>query len=570
MFNLNIKNISKILVETGAISLEEESFCKKLSKKQNKSIEQVLIEEKIISRKVIFESLKTKYGVSYIELNNISSKKSMLRVINYLTLIKTKSFPIKIVKNNLFVAMVEPLNIFHLNELKEATNFNIIPFFADSSLIYIKQKELLAEEEAIDNIEASLVRENSEYSMNTVYDFGNILEDRNLDICNDASDIAQLVNIILNEAIYKGASDIHFDPELDGINIRLRIDGEIQNNSTIPNSIYPNILSKIKNLSSMKISERRLPQDGKFDFNTGNEVIEIRSSTVPTVLGEKLVLRISNINKKNLTFDNLGFTSRDKEKILDLIKSKQGLILVTGPTGSGKTTTLYSILDLLNSENLNIITIEDPVEYKIKGINQIQVDRDIGLDFDKVLRHVLRQDPDIIMVGEIRDSETAKMVIRASITGHLVLSTLHTEDGASSILRLIDMGVEKYLVLSSIKAIISQRLVKLNCKDCLEYDQLFHSYKEYFESSDITDSYKSRGCKNCNESGYKSRGSIFEVLGFTDKVKEIFKEEDSLMDIRRRLIKNNHRMLKDDALEKLKKKDIGLEEFFKHFKVDDN
>lgn len=332
--------------------------------------------------------------------------------------------------------------------------------------------------------------------------------------------IVKFVDELINNAIKTNTSDIHIEPMSNRTRIRYRIDGELLEIVSLPISTHHLVVGRIKVLSHMDISEKRIPQDGRIIFNNNYGFVDLRVSSMPTVYGEKIVIRILKKSTTDRKRRDLGFSEKDEKIIERLISTQGGLILVAGPTGSGKTTTLYSILKDLNKNVKNIITIEDPVEYMIDGINQINVNIKIGLDFSQVLRAVLRQDPDVIMIGEIRDQETAKIAVRAAITGHLVLSTIHTIDAPSTIIRLIEMGIEPYLVASSIKGVIAQRLVKKICPKCkikYETDLMEQKILNTFEKQYL---YKGEGCEHCQNTGYKGRIGVFEVLEITRQHRE--------------------------------------------------
>lgn len=455
--------------------------------------------------------------------------------------------------------MSEPLNILHLDIIKNSLKYEILPYFSDPSQILIKQQEYLKENIIEDRLKSIIVKEElySDGNEESVY-YGSFQADDNL---------LEFISSVITRATQRSASDIHFDPSEENVKVRFRIDGDIMNIFEIPKEIYPNIVSRFKLLSSLNISEKRLPQDGGFDIELQNNRFDIRSSFVPTLFGEKIVLRIVNKHLNTTEIDQLGMEANEISLVKRIIERKQGLILVTGPTGSGKTTTLYSILKELNSDNINIITIEDPVEQKIEGLNQIQVNTEIGLDFKTILRHVLRQDPDVIMVGEIRDIETARMAISSAITGHMVLSTLHTEDSASALVRLMDMGIEKHLVLTAVRAVISQRLYRVNCPKCLKEEKVRHDYIQYFNEIGIDKIFSSSGCEDCRYTSCVGREALFEVLEFNDKVNEIFRDNLSIVEIRKTLNLLKHETLNSKMIEKIKSGKADFNEYIKLFGI---
>ncbi|MCX7951152.1 MAG: GspE/PulE family protein [Clostridiales bacterium] len=375
--------------------------------------------------------------------------------------------------------------------------------------------------------------------------------------------IVKLVDGLIYNAINTNTSDIHIEPMSNKTRIRYRIDGELSEVASIPISSHQLVVGRIKILAHMDISEKRIPQDGRVIFNNHYGFVDLRVSSMPTVYGEKIVIRILKKSTTDIKRKELGFSEKD-EKIIDrLISTQGGLILVAGPTGSGKTTTLYSILKDLNKNIKNIITIEDPVEYMIDGLNQINVNTKIGLDFSQVLRSVLRQDPDVIMIGEIRDQETAKIAVRAAITGHLVLSTIHTIDAPSTIIRLIEMGVEPYLVASSIKGVIAQRLVKKICPKCKTEYKADMLQQKIIDESKKHYLYKGSGCEHCQYTGYKGRVGIFEVLEITREHREAIVSNQNIDNFRDLCINKDMNNLQESCKIMLLNGITTLEEYIK-------
>ena len=369
------------------------------------------------------------------------------------------------------------------------------------------------------------------------------------------SPTVRLVNQVLIKAVSVGASDIHFEPYENEVVVRLRMDGELHDYITIAPSKYSEVVSRIKVMANLNVAEKRIPQDGKFPIRVGDKEYDIRVSTVPTVFGERIVLRLLDRSGKLLTLEDLGLSKEDLKKVEELISRPYGIILVTGPTGAGKTTTLYAMLLKLKSPRKNIITIEDPVEYQIKGISQIQVNPKVGLTFAKGLRSVLRQDPDIIMVGEIRDTETAQIAVQSALTGHLVLSTLHTNDAPSAVTRLKDMEIEPFLIASALEGVIAQRLVRKVCPYCKEP---YKPSKEELEKLGLNPSgdytfYKGKGCEHCLGTGYRGRIAIFEVLVFDEELKKLVVKTQDANEIRNLAVKKGFKTMLQDGIEKILK-----------------
>ena len=374
-------------------------------------------------------------------------------------------------------------------------------------------------------------------------------------LSTDESPIVKLVNRILLKATRVGASDIHFEPYEDETVVRLRMDGELHEYTKIPPSKYAEVVSRIKVLSNLNVAERRVPQDGKFHIKVGERDYDIRVSVVPTVFGERVVLRLLDKSGKLLTLQELGLSEEDLKKVEEIISKPYGMVLVTGPTGAGKSTTLYAVLQKLKNPRKNIITIEDPVEYQVKGISQIQVNPKVGLTFAAGLRSILRQDPDIVMVGEIRDTETAQIAVQAALTGHLVLSTLHTNDAPSAVTRLKDMEIEPFLIASALEGVIAQRLVRRICPHCrVEYKPSAEELEKLGlnPEGDYT-FYRGRGCEHCLGTGYRGRIGIFEVLKFDEELKRFITKTQDATEIRKFALERGFKTMLHDGVEKILK-----------------
>ena len=385
-------------------------------------------------------------------------------------------------------------------------------------------------------------------------------------------EIVTFVDHLIHKAITFQASDIHLEPSEKSMRVRYRIDGVLQDQSQIDYEKSLSIVSRLKVLTSLDIAEKRIPQDGKMiikvidDFDDQEQRdIDLRVSTFPTIYGEKMVIRILDRQSRCISLESLGCPDYILEGINKIIQHPQGFFLVTGPTGSGKSTTLYSILSQLNNPERNIVTMEDPVEYHIDGINQSQINEKIDFTFARGLRSLLRQDPDVAMVGEIRDKETAKISIEAALTGHLVLSTLHTNDSVSAVTRLIDMGVEPFLITSSLSGVIAQRLVRVLCENCKNESELSDQEKNISESLsfDLKSNFQSKGCDECFDSGHKGRSGIFEMFMIDDKIRELIMKNSGTDEIRKVAIENGMKLLKDDGLEKVKLGQISFREFLR-------
>jgi len=384
--------------------------------------------------------------------------------------------------------------------------------------------------------------------------------------------VVEIVNEILIDATKRGASDIHFDPLLDYMKVRIRIDGSLIDYATVPNTIKKNLLTRIKIISGMNITESRLPQDGAIKTTLQDVALDLRVSCVPTSNGEKIVVRILDYSMSIAGLENLGFSDKNYKKVLQMISVPNGIILVTGATGTGKSTTVYSILQKLNREETNIITVEDPIEMDIEGINQIQTNAEIGLTFAQSLRSILRQDPNIIMIGEIRDTETAKIAVRASITGHIVLSTIHTNNSLNTIERLLDMEVERYLLASALTGIISQKLARRLCPHCRSLRKTNKYEKELFQKvlgKNIEEVYIPEGCEECGN-GYKGRIAIHEILLINQDIKDALSEGVTREELRELVYTSDVTTLLQDGLEKVIDGYTSFEEILKIIELDDD
>ncbi len=385
--------------------------------------------------------------------------------------------------------------------------------------------------------------------------------------------IVDIVNDMLVDAIKRNASDIHFDPFEDGIQIRIRIDGSLHNYTTVPLSMKKNMITRVKIISNMNITESRLPQDGAIKGLISDVTVDLRVSCLPTNMGEKIVIRILDYSMSSAGLENLGFTKENYELVQKMISIPNGIILVTGATGSGKSTTVYAMLQRLNTENRNLITVEDPIEMNIDGINQVQVNSDIGMTFGSALRSILRQDPDIIMIGEIRDSETARIAVRSAITGHLVLSTIHTNDSLNTIERLLDMDVERYLLGAAISGIVSQKLARKLCSNCKKLRPTNSYEKEVFKSAiglDVNEIYEAKGCMQCN-GGYAGRIPIHEVLLINQEIKDAISSGLSKSKLRELVFNENSQIntMLQDGLRKVLTGDTSFDEILRLIQLDD-
>jgi type IV pilus assembly protein PilB len=508
--------------------------------------------------------LSRQYGVPSINLAYFEIDAAVIKLIPMETAMKYSVLPLSRVGSSLTVAMVDPTNVFAMDDIKFMTGFNVEPVVAsESAILEAIKKNYGSVEEAerkkeLDEI-VSFIDEGQTESVELEAEEEGALNLAALEKAAEQAPVIKLVNYILTEAVKRGASDIHMEPYEKEYRIRYRIDGLLQTVMNPPNKSRDAIISRAKIMAKLDISEKRLPQDGrimiKMMHNGKKKQLDFRVSVLPTLFGEKIVMRL--LDKENLRLDmtKLGFEQESLDKFQKAIFKPYGMVLVTGPTGSGKTNTLYSSIAQLNKPDTNIVTAEDPVEFQLPGINQVQMKEQIGLNFAAALRSFLRQDPNIILVGEIRDFETAEIAIKAALTGHLVLSTLHTNDAPATISRLMNMGIEPFLVATSVHLICAQRLVRRICSDCKVVEaaspQVLIDAGYTPEEAKKVKTYKGQGCPTCGNRGYKGRAGLYEVLEITDEMRELILVGASALELKRKAIEQGMISLRRSGLTKV-------------------
>lgn len=527
------KKLGDLLVDYGVITEEQLESALKKQKYRGKRLGEILVSEKIVTEDEIVDVLQMQTGIPKAYFDDyFVDKKAVLTIPEGLAQ-KYNLIPISFNGDKLNVAMSDPMNMFALDDVKIASGYEVVPMIATSTEI----KKAIETYYTSQKIEKAAIEASKDYEINSkeIENIGNGTENN-----IDNAPIVKLVDFIIKEAVRLQSSDIHIEPFEKYIRVRYRIDGELHEKQKIQIQSLQAIMTRIKIISNLNIAEKRLPQDGRMKVFVDGKNIDLRVSILPTIFGEKAVIRILKNDSKNISKEKLGMDKESMQKLESIIKSPYGIILVTGPTGSGKSTTLYSILSELNNEQRNIVTVEDPVEYMIDGINQVNVNVKAGLTFSSGLRAILRQDPDIIMIGEMRDSETAEIAVRAAITGHLVLSTIHTNGAASSIIRLFDMGIQPYLVANSLSGIIAQRLVKCICRNCREeYEAKAYEKKILgIESNKKVILYRGKGCPKCNGTGYLGRTGVYEIMEITKEMREKIVENPDIDFIERQAIEN--------------------------------
>lgn len=518
-----------LLVENGSITQEQLMKALQEQNIRKTRLGETLLALGYITIEEMANVLKMQLGIDWIDLKIEFVEEPALRLISAELMRKYHLLPFGFDKNNiniLKVAMSDPMNIIAIDDIEMITNMEVKPYFASQTEITIRLEELFGKKQAMAAAEQFRIEHGDQLEEQEI--------EGNAEI--DNAPIVKIVKSMLEQAIRQGASDIHIEPLERVLRIRYRIDGVLRSVMDYQMSLLQAMVARIKIISGLDIAEKRKPQDGRLSLRVDNREYDVRVSVLPTVLGEKIVLRLTS--KEGLTKDKkyLGLSLADEKKLDNILLNTHGIILVTGPTGSGKSTTCYTVLNELNTENVNIITVEDPVEAKVNGVNQVQVNTKANLTFATALRSILRQDPDIIMIGEIRDGETASIAVKASITGHLVISTLHTNSTAASIIRLKDMGVEPYLIGDSVVGIIAQRLIRRLCVHCRKPREATEKEKAilWLPAGEDFTIYDGVGCSKCERIGYKGRIAIYEIMPITGKIRsEIHRETtaDELTDI---------------------------------------
>lgn len=544
-FNLTQDELVTQLIAKGLITQEVYESTKVKALTSGRSVEDLFIEDKLISYKDLYQIKSQIYNIPYI---NIAERRIPVDILNIFSkdiAKRNQAIAFEETADYVKVAMVDPLDLQKTRFLTTIIGKKVEPYFSDPSSIRM----------VIDTRYGAQIGSEIDEALEDVADIVDVSGEGDLSKQDlSSAPVAKIVNMVLEYAVKHRASDIHIEPRESGIIVRYRMSGVLSEKLSFPKKLEKSVVARIKILSNLKIDEHRIPQDGRFQVKMDEQLVDIRVSIMPSVYGEKVVLRLLERGGNTIDLDSTGLRGRAKEDFLAGLKKTQGIILVTGPTGSGKTVTLAASLRILNKTEVNIITLEDPVEIRIDGVTQIQINNDVGLTFASGLRAVLRQDPDIVMVGEIRDAETAKLAVQASLTGHLVLATLHTNSASGAIPRLIDMGIEPFLLSSTINVIAAQRLTRKICRNCkVEYEaseeqitmvkKIVKDIPEFdFEELLRQNNgklvlYKGKGCPKCGDSGYSGRVGIFEVFTVDEDILELISESATAQDIQNMVIK---------------------------------
>ena len=560
--------LADILVSQGIMTKDQVKQCEAEQQKSDAPIGQIILKMGFATNESIANTLESHYSVPYVDIENYVIDPEVLKLVPERLARKFKFLPLFKIINNMSIAIADPGNLFGIDEIRDKTGYNI-------EVMVSTEEQIL---QALDRYYGSTSP--MEDMMDIVdeivqSEFGDLEEEVEVEKVKEVSieavseemlemaPVVKLLNTIIHRAIREGVSDIHIQQEEDAMIVRYRLDGILYQAAILPKKLRTTLVSRIKVLSSMNIAESRAPQDGRFKAKSEGHEYDFRVSTMPTVYGESVVMRILDKRTASMKLEQLGFSENSLGIYQSLIEKPNGIILMTGPTGSGKTTTLYASLNKINSPDINIITVEDPVEYRLRYIRQTQINVKAGVTFASAIRAILRQDPDVVMIGEMRDRETAEIAVQAAMTGHLVFSTLHTNDAPGAVSRLIDMGVEPFLIASSVIGVVAQRLIRANCKHCTEDyvpDEKLLNRVGLQDQSNITFS-KGKGCDYCRNSGYKGRVGIYEILVIDDKIRDLIIKRETSHVIKQIAIESqNFKTLVMDGVDKVQKGLTSVEE----------
>jgi type IV pilus assembly protein PilB len=563
------KSMGEYLIEKGLLTPEQLQDALRVQQTTGRDLAQILVDQALVSERDAYEAKAYEMGLPFVDLDRTTPDPSAVNVVREHIAKRYNVMPVKKEGNVLYLAMADPNNVMAIDDVRVNSRCAVRPVLAAPGAIEDAIRRAyggsaVAGDGSVPagegggtparpaDLKASVMSEVAAYSAR-----GDLEEDEKA-VLREAEEgpIVRAANIIIQRAIDERASDIHVEPQIRNVRVRYRIDGVLHEVLTLPKYIQAPLISRYKIMAEMNIAEKRLPQDGRIPIRYQNKDYDLRVSSIPTPLGEKIVMRILDKTSVLIGLNKLGFTPETQARLEELVMQPQGMVLSTGPTGSGKTTTQYSILHKLNSVEKNILTIEDPIEYQLPGISQVQVNRKAGLTFANALRAFLRQDPDIIMVGEMRDLETAEIAIEAALTGHLVLSTLHTNDAPSAVIRMIDMGVEPYLIAATVTGVLAQRLARRVCQKCKQPREIraadLRAFGFQVEDPDqMVTIWEGTGCEECRYRGYKGRIGIFELMVVNAEIAELIVRRAPLSDIKEAAKANGMKELREDGLIKV-------------------
>ena len=549
-----MRNLGQILLERGLLSEEQLRVAEEQQQSSGRSLGRVLVDQQVVTEKDLVGALAAQVGMGFVDLDETEIDARAATMLSETIMRRHSLLPIGFENGKLTIAMSDPANVVAIDDVRTVTGMEVKAVVATRDDIH----------GAIDRY--SSMTEDMEAMIGDFADDDEGQEDlSDLQAVTDDAPIVKFVNLMISQAVADGASDIHVEPGEGDLRIRFRIDGVLHDVMRSPRSIQAGVISRLKIMAEVDIAERRVPQDGRISLTTAGKAIDLRVSTLPTVYGEKVVMRILDKTSVLLSLDDLGFLDHNLQRFETAFRKPYGMILVTGPTGSGKSTTLYATLNALNEPGVNIVTTEDPVEYRLNGISQVQVKPKIGLTFASALRSILRQDPDIVLVGEMRDRETAHIGIEAALTGHLVLSTLHTNDAPSAVTRLTEMGIEPFLVGSGVDCVLAQRLARRVCTRCVEW---IAPEPEMLKAAGFDDETveerpklpQAVGCSACSHTGYRGRMAIHEVMIVSEDIERLAVARASSEEIETVAIEQGMRTLREDGLAKVLRGTTTIEE----------
>jgi type IV pilus assembly protein PilB len=540
-----------VIVELGYANREAVERAVEEARNTGSTTGQTLLASDVVTADQLARAVGERYGVDHVDLNVASIDPTATSLVDPSVLRRHRAVPVAFAnERTLIVATSDPSNIFTADDLAMMTGYEVRLAVATDDDVELLLGRLTRLDSAVAEVEEQVEAE--------------VIDLRD---SADEAPVVKLVHSIVAEAVERGASDIHFDSEAGAMRVRLRVDGVVSESTTVPKTMVSGLVSRVKIMANLDIAERRLPQDGRIGLTVDDRYVDIRVATLPTVHGEAVVMRVLDKGRGMLDFDHLGFEPDDLARLRGAISQMHGCVLATGPTGSGKSTTLYAALSEMNKPERTLITIEDPVEYELDGIKQIQVNPKIGLDFAAGLRSMMRADPDVMMVGEIRDRETAQIAIQSALTGHLVLSTLHTTDAPLSVARLIEMGIEPFLVASGISCVVAQRLARRLCENCRVETEIT---AEALSGSGFTDAGQpftgydaGEGCVRCSQTGYRGRVGLYELMEITDEIRELIVQKQSAEAIAAVAAKQGMRRLRDDGLSKVRAGKTSMSELLR-------
>ncbi len=553
---IGVKQLGDILLSNGLVSAQELQDAYSEHQREGRSLGRVLVERGVLTEGQLVAALAAQIGMRFVDLGDIAVDGSAIGMVSGAVCRRHTALPIAVEDGKLVVAMADPANVFAIDDIRSSSGMDVRPVVSTRADVMAAIDRYYRADSDLDDLTMALDTSDDEEDLSKVKE---IVED---------APIVRFVNLLITQAIQDRASDIHLEPAEHDLRVRYRIDGVLHEVMRSPKNIQSGVISRLKIMADINIAERRIPQDGRLSVQAHGKKIDLRVATLPTVWGEKVVMRILDNSTARLDLSDLGFSDHNYASYSQSFTKPYGMILVTGPTGSGKSTTLYATLNIVNRPEVNIITVEDPVEYRLAGINQVQVNTKAGLSFAAALRSILRSDPDIVLIGEIRDHETALIATEAALTGHLVLSTLHTNDAPSAITRLTEMGIEPFLVGSSVDCVLAQRLARRLCVKCREEytptpQQLLAVKFPWEDGQPLPTLFRPVGCSQCSKTGYKGRLALHEVMPRSDEIERLTVEHASSTQIGAAARASGMQTLRTDGLLKAAQGITSLDEIFR-------